>query len=202
VSLCSNWIDAAIGRVVDDLKTSGLYEDTLICFNADNGGPLPTGNNWPLKGGKFSNCAPHPQAGICQSELSEEARFGSPSFKPSSRAPKASLCLKLGSDSLRFGPTGEGGIRVNAWASGGYLPAKVRGSTVRGLMGGWDWYATWAALAGVEDITDHKAAAAHLPPVVRSLFGPDLNHASLLSVSRVRFGWLGLESCVRQLIRG
>ena len=84
-----NWIDAAIGRVVDDLKTSGLYEDTLICFNADNGGPLPTGNNWPLKGGKFSNCAPHPQAGICQCELSEEARFGSPSFKPSSRAPKA-----------------------------------------------------------------------------------------------------------------
>ena len=44
---------------------------------------------------------------------------------------------------------------MNAWASGGYLPAKVRGSTVRGLMGGWDWYATWAALAGVEDITDH-----------------------------------------------
>ena len=86
---------------------------------------------------------------------------------------------------------------MNAWASGGYLPAKVRGSTVRGLMGGWDWYATWAALAGVEDITDHKAAAARLPPVVRSLFGPDLNHASLLSVSRVRFGWLGLESCVR-----
>ena len=61
--------------MVDDLKTSGLYEDTLICFNADNGGPLPTGNNWPLKGGKFSNCAPHPQAGICRRFLncSEEA---------------------------------------------------------------------------------------------------------------------------------
>ena len=58
VTHCSNWIDAAIGRVVDDLKTSGLYEETLICFNADNGGPLPTGNNWPLKGGKFSNCTP------------------------------------------------------------------------------------------------------------------------------------------------
>ena len=163
---------------------SGLYEETLICFNADNGGPLPTGNNWPLKGGKFSNCTPHPQAGI--RTVDGSSCLKRPAFqahRSNRRASQASLCLKLGSDSLRFGPTGEGGIRVNAWASGGYLPAKVRGSTVRGLMGGWDWYATWAALAGVEDISDHKAAAAHLPPVVRSLFGPDLNHASLLCLA-------------------
>ena len=33
------------------------------------------------------------------------------------------------------------------------------------------------------DITDYKAAAAHLPPVVRSLFGPDLNRASLLCLA-------------------
>jgi hypothetical protein len=26
-----------------------------------------------------------------------------------------------------------------------------------GLMAGWDWYATWAHLAGVDDITDHRA---------------------------------------------
>ena len=82
-----NYIDSAIGRVVEDLKQSDLYDNTVICFNADvracihftqplllsiwlghqfralfcspgcpqNGGPLPTGNNYPLKGGKFSN---------------------------------------------------------------------------------------------------------------------------------------------------
>ena len=31
--------------------------------------------------------------------------------------------------------------------------------------GGWDWLATWAHLGGVDDVTDHKAAAAGLPPV-------------------------------------
>lgn len=58
----------------------------------------------------------------------------------------------------------EGGIRVNAFASGGLLPAAVRGTKNEGLMAGWDWYATYAALAGV-DPTDHKAAAANLPPI-------------------------------------
>lgn len=109
-----NYIDAAIGRVVDQLKSTGLYDNTLIVFSADNGGPLPAGNNYPLKGGKFSNW--------------------------------------------------EGGIRVNAFVSGGYLPHAVRGTTQAGLVAGWDWYATFAGLAGV-DSTDHRAAAAGLPPV-------------------------------------
>jgi len=57
----------------------------------------------------------------------------------------------------------EGGIRANAFASGGLLPTAVRGTKQEGLVAGWDWYATFAALAGV-DPTDHKAAAAGLPP--------------------------------------
>ena len=32
-----------------------------------------------------------------------------------------------------------GGIRVNAWVSGGFLPAKVRGTKYEGLACGWDW---------------------------------------------------------------
>jgi arylsulfatase I/J len=57
----------------------------------------------------------------------------------------------------------EGGIRVNAFATGGFLPKAVRGTKQEGLMAGWDWYATYAALAGV-DPTDKKAEAAGLPP--------------------------------------
>lgn len=30
-------------------------------------------------------------------------------------------------------------------------------------MAGWDWYATYARLAGIEDLTDHRAKAAGLP---------------------------------------
>lgn len=58
----------------------------------------------------------------------------------------------------------EGGIRSNAFASGGLLPPKVRGTKQTGLMAGWDWYATYCFLAGV-DPTDHKAQAAGLPPI-------------------------------------
>mmetsp|Transcript_102143 Transcript_102143/g.264492 ORF Transcript_102143/g.264492 Transcript_102143/m.264492 type:complete len:552 (-) Transcript_102143:228-1883(-) len=58
----------------------------------------------------------------------------------------------------------EGGIRVNAFVSGGLLPKEVRGSKQEGFVFAWDWYATIAALAGV-DPTDHRAALAGLPPV-------------------------------------
>jgi arylsulfatase I/J len=59
----------------------------------------------------------------------------------------------------------EGGVRVNAFATGGWLPESVRGTTVsEGLIGIEDWYTTFCALAGV-DPTDAAAAAAGLPPV-------------------------------------
>ena len=48
-------MDAGIGRVIDSLKKSGQYEDTLIIFTSDNGGQLNVGaNNGPLRDGKQS----------------------------------------------------------------------------------------------------------------------------------------------------
>jgi len=58
----------------------------------------------------------------------------------------------------------EGGIRVAAFVSGGYLPEKRRGVKETGLVTVWDWYATYAGLAGV-DATDHMADKAGLPPI-------------------------------------
>jgi arylsulfatase I/J len=111
------FVDSAIGRVAQRIKDEGMWDNTLIVLSSDNGGPVSNvdngANNYPLRGGKFSNF--------------------------------------------------EGGIRVNAFASGGLLPKHVRGTKQEGVMAGWDWYATFAALAGV-DPTDKKAAAAGLPP--------------------------------------
>lgn len=61
----------------------------------------------------------------------------------------------------------QGGTRVNAWVSGGYIaktaPVRV-GSRLDGVTHVCDFYATFAHLAGV-DPTDHRAAAANLPPI-------------------------------------
>lgn len=56
----------------------------------------------------------------------------------------------------------EGGIRVPAFASGGAIPQSERGTKKTGLAALWDWYATFAAVAGV-DPSDERAAKAGLP---------------------------------------
>ena len=96
-----------------------MYDDLLIVFSTDNGGPIYNNgsagaNNYPLKGGKMNNW--------------------------------------------------EGGIRGNSFVSGGFLPPSVRGSKFDGMVALWDWYATFASLAGV-DPADARAAAAGLPPI-------------------------------------
>ena len=58
----------------------------------------------------------------------------------------------------------QGGIRVNAFVSGGLIPPHMRGSKLSGLSTVWDWYATFAHIAQV-DPTDHVAASAGLPGV-------------------------------------
>lgn len=112
-----NYMDEELGEVIALLKERGIWDNAVVVFHSDNGGEIIFdaqcgGNNWPLRGGKFSNF--------------------------------------------------EGGIRVNAFVTGGMVPEARRGAKLDGYATGWDWYATYAALAGV-DPTDHKAAAAGLP---------------------------------------
>jgi len=101
------FLDEAVGNITNALKKAGLWENTLIVFSADNGGPTYAGgggNNYPLKGGKLSDW--------------------------------------------------EGGVRVAAFVSGGFLPSAVRGTVIDGYVHVCDWYATFAYLAGV-DPTDN-----------------------------------------------
>ena len=58
----------------------------------------------------------------------------------------------------------QGGVRVNAFASGGYLPKKMRGQITGGYIHIADWYATFSSLAGV-DPKDERATKANLPPI-------------------------------------
>nr|XP_006823151.1 PREDICTED: arylsulfatase B-like [Saccoglossus kowalevskii] len=45
-------MDDAIGSVVDQLKESHLWDNTVLIVSTDNGGVHISGNNWPLKGEK------------------------------------------------------------------------------------------------------------------------------------------------------
>eukprot|EP01065_Artemidia_motanka_P050107 TRINITY_DN84_c0_g1_i1.p1 TRINITY_DN84_c0_g1~~TRINITY_DN84_c0_g1_i1.p1 ORF type:complete len:546 (+),score=187.82 TRINITY_DN84_c0_g1_i1:63-1640(+) len=106
------YLDDAVGAIISTVRAKpGMWENMLVVFTSDNGGPIyyPAGaNNWPLKGGKFSDW--------------------------------------------------EGGVRVNAFVSGGFVPAARRGSKSEALVHIADWYATFCGLAGVS--TDDPAAAA------------------------------------------
>ena len=53
-----NLMDIIIGNITNLLKINNLYNDTLIIFTGDNGGPIAASNgknanNFPLRGGKF-----------------------------------------------------------------------------------------------------------------------------------------------------
>ena len=52
------YLDTAIDEVADALKARGMWQTTLMAFLSDNGGPIhqpAAANNWPLRGGKFSD---------------------------------------------------------------------------------------------------------------------------------------------------
>ena len=54
---------------------------------------------------------------------------------------------------------------MNAFVSGGFLPAAARGTKASGMLSIADWYSTFAGLAGVNGSHDPSAAAAGLPHV-------------------------------------
>ena len=73
------FMDEAIGNITAALKAKGMWDNTLVLFSADNGGEVSAaGNNYPLRGGKYTDFA--------------------------------------------------GGTRNVAFASGGWLPAALRGT--------------------------------------------------------------------------
>jgi len=54
----------------------------------------------------------------------------------------------------------EGGVKTNAFLSGGFIPESKRGTTFHGVVSVADWYATFAEFAG-SDPTDHTAIEAN-----------------------------------------
>ena len=72
----------------------------------------------------------------------------------------------LGNLPLRGGKFSDwqGGVRTNAFVSGGYLPQEMRGRKIDGYVHVADWYATLCGLAGI-DAEDEMAERAGLPQI-------------------------------------
>ena len=54
----TKYMDDVVGQIVDSLKSEGLWENSLLLFMSDNGGAIYNpagGNNYPLRGGKYSD---------------------------------------------------------------------------------------------------------------------------------------------------
>lgn len=92
----------------------------------------------------------------------------------------------------------DGGVRVASFVVGGALPTAMRGHKTSGLIHMCDWYATFAALAGVHNVADSSATKLGLPDVDSINVWPLLSGATHSS-PRVEaplstgMGWKGPE---------
>lgn len=148
-----NYLDDNLANMTAQLKARGMWDNTLLVLSSDNGGYVKA-----------------PQ-GPCH--MNPDASRGLACFNGEAGANNYPL---RGGKYCHF----EGGIRANAFVSGGFVPETQRGSKSDALMHIADWYSTFCALAGV-DPTDHAAAASGLPPIDSINMWPVLSGAAAAS---------------------
>ena len=118
----AQFADYSMGKIVDAILARGVWDDTLIVWQSDNGGQADLefggGSNWPLRGTK--------------------------------------------------GTWWEGGMRVAAMISGGFLSPSTRGTRLGAMTHTADWLVTLCLLAGGSSSfcgRDTRGDAAGMPPI-------------------------------------
>eukprot|EP01061_Rhynchopus_euleeides_P001316 TRINITY_DN10936_c0_g1_i1.p1 TRINITY_DN10936_c0_g1~~TRINITY_DN10936_c0_g1_i1.p1 ORF type:complete len:546 (+),score=159.94 TRINITY_DN10936_c0_g1_i1:122-1759(+) len=139
------FLDDLLRNVTDTMKSLGMWENTLMVLTSDNGGYVLA------EEGDCNTTTGTSGAG------STDWGHGDACFNGETGASNYPL---RGGKYTMF----EGGIRANAFASGGFLPEAVRGTVSQEMIHVADWYATFCGLAGVSPV-DTVAAASGLPPI-------------------------------------
>jgi len=162
-----SFLDDQLKNITDTMKELGMWENTLMVLSSDNGG--------------FVN----PEEGTCNTTMPSPETSGS--SLAGSDVGHGTACFngEAGANNypLRGGKYSyfEGGIRVNAFISGGFVPKAVRGSRLDGTLHIADWYRTLAeGIAGI-DPTDHWAAQSGLPPIDSLNMWPMLSGKNMTS---------------------
>jgi hypothetical protein len=76
---------------------------------------------------------------------------GAPGAPRHTRGHRATCVRRCSSAAHPRRDRGAGGIRGNAFISGGFLAPSVRGTTYEGLVTVWDWYAVSAPCVAARD---------------------------------------------------
>eukprot|EP00039_Didymoeca_costata_P030023 m.27570 g.27570 ORF g.27570 m.27570 type:complete len:537 (-) comp7908_c0_seq1:65-1675(-) len=139
-----NLLDDQLANITGTMKNLGMWNNTLMVLSSDNGGFVKSENG---------GCQTMPFGG----QPGEDLNHGIACYNGEAGA--NNFPLRAGKYS-QF----EGGIRVNAFVSGGLIPMNMRGTKTSEIIHIADWYHTFASLAGV-DPTDTEAAKANLPPI-------------------------------------
>lgn len=169
------WLDTAFGNVTNLLKQKGLYEDTLVVVHSDNGGPIYFGgsggaNNWPLRGGKTSNFQVRAQQAItvpCSRHMTHcprhrNSRAGSEQMRSSWEV--SYLHMSGVRNSMDCTCTASHDPKSTSDTSI-FRAYDKRPRCLENRMTAWDWYATLANAADIDDVSDHTAKDAGLPPI-------------------------------------
>jgi len=122
-------MDAAVGKVLDQLDALGLADNTLVIFTSDNGGlstseghptsnlPLRGGKGWPYEGGIRGPLLLR-WPGVTQAGAVSDAVVTSPDFYPTLlEASNIPAPPNLRSDGLSLVPVLRGGAEADAFAA-------------------------------------------------------------------------------------
>ena len=128
-----NFLDDMVGRVVAALKAKGMWDNLLLISTADASTAQAALSPHPAALTRHPPIIPLPN---------QPSQNGGPIYQ-SGAAGANNWPLRGGKMS-----NWNGGIRINAYASGGLVPAARRGTIEEGLFHGCDAYATFSCPGG------------------------------------------------------
>ena len=140
-----SFLDDQLKNITDTMKNLNMWDNTLMILSSDNGGYVLA------------------EDGPCNTTTgidgSQSADIGHAAACFNGETGASNWPLRGGKYSMF-----EGGIRVNAFASGGLIPSARRGTKEEGIIHITDWYTTFCNLAGVPAV-DPWAASSGLPGI-------------------------------------